>query len=188
VSEFPEIDTSVAHGARTYDYWLSGNDNDAADRVLGDLIRERIPTISTMALANREFLTRAVRYLAREAGIRQFLDIGTGIPPRRTSTRSRRRSTLSLAWSTSTTTIANRVVHTNRRLQSWQLGDRPRRRTVIGSSGIDHSALTCDNKLSIKSRACLTMLGSRRSRRLRTAVGDGLVGRLAASSRSRSTP
>jgi S-adenosyl methyltransferase len=80
VSELPEIDTSVAHGARTYDYWLGGKDNYAADRALGDLIRERIPTISAMALANRAFLTRAVRYLAREAGIRQFLDIGTGIP------------------------------------------------------------------------------------------------------------
>jgi SAM-dependent methyltransferase len=80
VAELPEIDTTVAHGARTYDYWLCGKDNYPADRALGDLIRERIPTISAMALANRAFLTRAVRYLAREAGIRQFLDIGTGIP------------------------------------------------------------------------------------------------------------
>jgi SAM-dependent methyltransferase len=80
VAEPLEIDTTVAHGARTYDYWLGGKDNYPADRALGDLIRERIPTISAMALANRAFLTRAVRYLAREAGIRQFLDIGTGIP------------------------------------------------------------------------------------------------------------
>jgi SAM-dependent methyltransferase len=80
VAEPPEIDTTVAHGARTYDYWLGGKDNFPADRALGDLIRERIPTISAMALANRAFLTRAVRYLVNEAGIRQFLDIGTGIP------------------------------------------------------------------------------------------------------------
>jgi SAM-dependent methyltransferase len=80
VAERLAIDATVAHGARTYDYWLGGKDNYPADRALGDLIRERIPTISAMALANRAFLTRAVRYLAREAGIRQFLDIGTGIP------------------------------------------------------------------------------------------------------------
>jgi SAM-dependent methyltransferase len=76
----PEIDTSVPHEARMYDYWLGGKDNYAPDRALGDMIRERIPTISTMARANRAFVGRAVRYLVREAGIRQFLDIGTGIP------------------------------------------------------------------------------------------------------------
>jgi O-methyltransferase involved in polyketide biosynthesis len=76
----PEIDTSVPHEARMYDYWLGGKDNFPPDRALGDLIRERIPTISAMARANRAFLDRAVRYLAGEAGIRQFLDIGTGIP------------------------------------------------------------------------------------------------------------
>ncbi|HLU56744.1 MAG TPA: SAM-dependent methyltransferase [Pseudonocardia sp.] len=80
MNDVPEIDTTVPHGARTYDYWLGGKDNYAADRALGDQIRQRIPTISAMALANRAFLTRAVRYLARDAGIRQFLDIGTGIP------------------------------------------------------------------------------------------------------------
>jgi hypothetical protein len=79
-AEPPQIDTTVAHEARMYDYWLGGKDNYAPDRALGDLIRERIPTISAMARANRAFLDRAVRYLAREAGIRQFLDIGTGIP------------------------------------------------------------------------------------------------------------
>lgn len=63
-----------------YDYWLGGKDNYPADRALGDLFRERIPTISEMAQANRAFLRRAVGYLAGEAGIRQFLDIGTGIP------------------------------------------------------------------------------------------------------------
>jgi SAM-dependent methyltransferase len=75
-----EIDTTVAHEARVYDYWLGGKDNYPADRALGDIIAGQIPTIRTMARANRAFLGRAVRYLVREAGIRQFLDIGTGIP------------------------------------------------------------------------------------------------------------
>ncbi len=76
----PDIDTSVAHPARVYDYWLGGKDNFAADRALGDAIKAAVPTIQVMARANRMFLGRAVRYLAAEAGIRQFLDIGTGIP------------------------------------------------------------------------------------------------------------
>jgi S-adenosyl methyltransferase len=75
-----EIDTTVPHEARMYDYWLGGKDNYAPDRALGDLIRTQIPTISDMAKANRAFLDRAIRYLAGEVGIRQFLDIGTGIP------------------------------------------------------------------------------------------------------------
>ena len=76
----PGINTTVAHAARVYDYWLGGKDNFAADRALGDAIMAAVPTIRLMARANRDFLARAVRYLAREAGIRQFLDIGTGIP------------------------------------------------------------------------------------------------------------
>lgn len=76
----PEINTTVAHPARVYDYWLGGKDNFAADRALGDAIMDAVPTIQTMARANRAFLGRVVRYLAGEAGIRQFLDIGTGIP------------------------------------------------------------------------------------------------------------
>src|SRR5690554_5819285 len=76
----PNIDTSVAHSARIYDYWLGGKDNFEADRAVGDAMIQAIPTLPTMARANREFLGRAVRYLAGEAGIRQFLDIGTGIP------------------------------------------------------------------------------------------------------------
>lgn len=75
-----EIDTTVAHEARVYDYWLGGKDHYEADRALGDAIAEQIPTIATMARANRAFVGRAVRYLVKEAGIRQFLDIGTGIP------------------------------------------------------------------------------------------------------------
>lgn len=75
-----QIDTAVAHEARVYDYWLGGKDNYSADRALGDAIAGHIPTIKLMARANRAFLTRAVRYLVADAGITQFLDIGTGIP------------------------------------------------------------------------------------------------------------
>ena len=79
--ELPQdINTDVAHPARVYDYWLCGKDNFPADRALAEHIMEAIPTMRTMAAANRAFLSRAVRYLAEEAGIRQFLDIGTGIP------------------------------------------------------------------------------------------------------------
>ncbi|MEH0981531.1 SAM-dependent methyltransferase [Micromonospora sp. CPCC 205556] len=74
------IDTSVAHPARRYNYWLGGKDNFQADRDSGDEMAAHFPTIRTSALENRRFLQRAVGYLAREAGIRQFLDIGTGIP------------------------------------------------------------------------------------------------------------
>jgi S-adenosyl methyltransferase len=75
-----EIDTSVAHPARVYDYWLGGKDNFAADREAGDRVLEATPGLRERVRANRAFLVRAVRYLAAEAGIRQFLDIGTGIP------------------------------------------------------------------------------------------------------------
>jgi hypothetical protein len=74
------VDTTVAHPARRYDYWLGGKDNFAADRESGDAIAAAFPSIRTAVLENRAFLRRAVAFLAREAGIRQFLDIGTGIP------------------------------------------------------------------------------------------------------------
>ena len=75
-----EIDTSVAHSARVYNYWLGGKDNFAADRETGDRVIAVRPSIITDIRANRDFMIRAVRYLATEAGIGQFLDIGTGIP------------------------------------------------------------------------------------------------------------
>ncbi|MFJ8688885.1 SAM-dependent methyltransferase [Micromonospora wenchangensis] len=74
------IDTSVAHPARRYNYWLGGKDNFQADRDSGDAMAAAFPTVRTAALENRRFLQRAVAHLAREAGVRQFLDIGTGIP------------------------------------------------------------------------------------------------------------
>jgi hypothetical protein len=78
----PGIDTSVPHSARMYDWWIGGKDNFAADRAMGATFAEAIPSIRTMAQANRDFMHRVVRYLAGEAGIGQFLDIGTGIPTR----------------------------------------------------------------------------------------------------------
>ena len=74
------IDTSVPHPARRYDYWLGGKDNFPADRESAEAIAAVFPTIRLAALENRRFLRRVVRYLVAEAGIRQFLDIGTGIP------------------------------------------------------------------------------------------------------------
>jgi S-adenosyl methyltransferase len=76
----PRIDTSVAHSARVHDYWLGGKDNFAADRAAGDAVMAAYPGIVASVRANRAFLARAVRFLAGEAGITQFLDIGTGIP------------------------------------------------------------------------------------------------------------
>ena len=76
----PSIDTTTAHPARRYNYWLGGKDNFAADRQSADAIEAIFPGIRTAAVENRRFLQRAVRYLVQEAGVRQFLDIGTGLP------------------------------------------------------------------------------------------------------------
>jgi SAM-dependent methyltransferase len=75
-----QIDTTVPHSARIWNYWLGGKDNYPVDRAAGDQYREVYPEIVDVARASRQFLTRAVRYLAGEAWIRQFLDIGTGLP------------------------------------------------------------------------------------------------------------
>ena len=74
------FDTSVANIARVYDYWLGGKDNFAADREAANLALDAYPDLVSSVRANRAFLARAVRYLAAKAGVRQFLDIGTGIP------------------------------------------------------------------------------------------------------------
>jgi hypothetical protein len=74
------IDTSVPHSARIWNYWLGGKDNFAVDRAAGDLYRKTFPKIVDIARAARAFQARAVRYLAGDEGIRQFLDIGTGLP------------------------------------------------------------------------------------------------------------
>ena len=77
---WPPVDTTVAHSARRYDYWLGGKDNFAADRESGDAIAAAFPTVRTAVIENRRFVRRATAFLAGHAGIRQFLDIGTGIP------------------------------------------------------------------------------------------------------------
>ncbi|MFE6282129.1 SAM-dependent methyltransferase [Streptomyces sp. NPDC057877] len=75
-----KIDTTVPHSARIWNYWMGGRDNYEVDRVAGDAYREVAPTIETMARASRQYLIRAVTLVAGELGIRQFLDIGTGLP------------------------------------------------------------------------------------------------------------
>jgi S-adenosyl methyltransferase len=74
------LDTTAAHSARVWNYLLGGKDHFAADRETGDLILRMFPGIAQLARLQRRFLVHAVRYLAGEAGIRQFLDIGTGLP------------------------------------------------------------------------------------------------------------
>jgi SAM-dependent methyltransferase len=74
------LNTNVPQSARVYDYWLGGKDNFPADRAMAEAIADQVPTIRTQVRAQRAFLGRAVRFLVAEAGIRQFLDIGTGIP------------------------------------------------------------------------------------------------------------
>jgi O-methyltransferase involved in polyketide biosynthesis len=79
-SSLPEIDTTVPSSARIYNYWLGGKDYYPVDREMGEQIRAVLPGIVEMARDQRAFLVREVSYLAGEAGIRQFLDIGTGLP------------------------------------------------------------------------------------------------------------
>jgi SAM-dependent methyltransferase len=75
-----KIDTSVPHSARIWNYWLGGKDNFEVDRAAGDEYRRVFPGVVGVARASRQFLGRSIRYLAGEAGMRQFLDIGTGLP------------------------------------------------------------------------------------------------------------
>ncbi|SEG54993.1 S-adenosyl methyltransferase [Thermomonospora echinospora] len=76
----PVVDQTVPQTARIWNYWLGGKDNYEVDRKVGDDILQIIPDMAVMARATRQFLIRAVRYLSGEAGVRQFLDIGTGLP------------------------------------------------------------------------------------------------------------
>ncbi|MEW2623790.1 SAM-dependent methyltransferase [Streptomyces sp. NPDC048106] len=80
VSLRARINTSQPHTARIWNYWLGGKDNYEVDRAAGDQIRQLHPGIGEYARADRLFLGRAVRHLVKEAGIRQFLDVGTGLP------------------------------------------------------------------------------------------------------------
>jgi O-methyltransferase involved in polyketide biosynthesis len=76
----PQIDSSVSHSARIWNYWVDGEDNYPVDRQVGAEIRKFFPDIVDLARASRQFLARSVRHLTAEVGIRQFLDIGTGLP------------------------------------------------------------------------------------------------------------
>ncbi len=76
----PLIDFTVPHSARIWNYWLGGKDHHPADRDAGDAYAKIFPRITEIARASRCFLARVVGYLAADAGIRQFLDIGTGLP------------------------------------------------------------------------------------------------------------
>ena len=78
--ESVSVDTCVPHIARVYDYWLGGKDNFAVDRAAAEQVIETFPDILVSVRAQRAFLGRTVHYLAAEAGIRQFLDLGTGLP------------------------------------------------------------------------------------------------------------
>ena len=73
------IRTDIPHPARVYDYWLGGKDNFAADREAAEWVLKIVPEMLDAARAGRQFLVRAVRFMS-ENGIRQFLDLGTGIP------------------------------------------------------------------------------------------------------------
>jgi S-adenosyl methyltransferase len=75
-----QLQPNVPHAARIWNYWMGGKDNFAADRAAGDAVAQVYPEIVLMAQQSRRFLVRVVRYLAAEAGIRQFLDVGTGLP------------------------------------------------------------------------------------------------------------
>jgi O-methyltransferase involved in polyketide biosynthesis len=76
----PKLDTTVSHSARIWNYWLGGKDNYAVDRAAGDKVAAMLPSIVAQARADRAFLGRTIWYLAGAEGIRQFLDIGTGLP------------------------------------------------------------------------------------------------------------
>ncbi|WP_327699630.1 SAM-dependent methyltransferase [Streptomyces sp. NBC_00459] len=79
-TEHHRIDTSVPHSARIWNYWLGGKDNHPVDKAAGDAYTDVFPGIVTIARSSRAFLARNITYLVAEAGIRQFLDIGTGLP------------------------------------------------------------------------------------------------------------
>jgi hypothetical protein len=76
----PGIDISTPSFARVYDYFLGGKDNFAADREVADMVLKLVPEAAVVARGNRTAIERAVRHLAREAGIRQFIDLGSGLP------------------------------------------------------------------------------------------------------------
>ena len=102
-SAVPGFDTKIPNMARMYDYALGGKDNFAADRDAVEKLFSLSPENRDVPRANRRFLGRAVRYVA-EQGIRQFLDLGTGLPSQGTCTKLSAKSSQTHAWSMSITT------------------------------------------------------------------------------------
>src|SRR5882724_3615066 len=80
--DFADIDTKTTSGARVYDYMLGGTDNYAVDRMVAEQTERMLPGTMAMARNNRRYMERVVRYLARDCGIRQFIDNGSGLPTR----------------------------------------------------------------------------------------------------------
>ncbi|MFC4496898.1 SAM-dependent methyltransferase [Streptomyces ovatisporus] len=79
-SEAASIDPEVPHSARIFDFWLGGKDHFEADRSAGEQVLAAFPGMTELARASREFVGRVVRHLIEEEGVRQFLDVGTGLP------------------------------------------------------------------------------------------------------------
>ena len=100
----PEFDTSVAHNARVWNYWLGGKDNFAADRAVGDQLIAQLPAVQVGVRAQRDLLGRVVSYLVGEAGLRQLLDIGSGLPTAENVHEIAHGIDPATGWSTSTTT------------------------------------------------------------------------------------
>ena len=80
IARSANIDTSVPHAARFWNYLLGGKDNYEPDREIGDRMKTEFPTMINIARSSRRFLVRAVQYLVEQRGVRQFLDVGTGLP------------------------------------------------------------------------------------------------------------
>ncbi len=99
-----DIDMTRPNVARIYDYLLGGKDNFAADRQAAQRLIEATPDMAGVVRDNRAFIRRVVRYLAAEAGIRQFLDLGTGLPTQANVHDMAHRARRTRGWSTSTTT------------------------------------------------------------------------------------
>ncbi|WDM14520.1 SAM-dependent methyltransferase [Streptomyces lavenduligriseus] len=78
----PRIDTSVPHSARVWNYWLGGKDHYPADQAAGDAYSSKYPNIVPFAGESRDFLRRTITFLTQDAGIRQFIDLGAGLPTR----------------------------------------------------------------------------------------------------------
>jgi hypothetical protein len=98
------LQTDRPHSARVWNYLLGGKDNYPVDAEAGDMILRAFPDFAEIARLQRAFLARAVHFLTAEAGIRQFLDIGAGLPTATTPTRWLSGWRRSAGWCTSTTT------------------------------------------------------------------------------------